>query len=166
MARPTPLLLLPAALLLGGCPFESRVPLADPDPTRFEERLAGEWTAIDETGGDTTAVTILRFNRAEYLVELQERDSEEGRFRAYVIDLGGEPILQLNELETGDRAPAYVFARYALDAGGRLHLRFIGDRIVPDSLAADAPGLQQFLRAHAADPLLDDEDTRLVLERR
>jgi hypothetical protein len=154
-----------ATLLLAGCPFESQTPLAEPSPEKTDARLVGAWIGVDEEDRDSLAVTILPFNRAEYYVETREVDGDAERYRAYLFEIGGETFVHLNGLEAGGPSPSYVFARYAIDSGGRLHLRFVGDRITPDSLDSDARGLAEFIRTHVADPALDDEDTVLVLDR-
>jgi hypothetical protein len=148
-----------------GCPYTTKAPLGIPDRNSFDTRLVGLWMGYG-TEGDSTLVRVFPFNEAEYYVEMDEQDREPSRYRAFVIDIGGERFLHFNELARDGAAPEYCFARYAFSASGDLSLRFVGEKIVPKTLAADPKALKAFLTSHLGDPTLDDEDVRLVLKKR
>jgi hypothetical protein len=150
-----------------GCPYTARVPLGDPDRNSFDKRLVGLWIGCDpDNEADSTLIRVIPFNDAEYYVELDEQDEEPSRYRAFIITIGGQEFLQINELAIGGAAPEYIFARYALSGSGELSLRFVGEEIVPKTLATDPAALKGFLAPHIDDPALDDEDVKLLLRRR
>jgi hypothetical protein len=148
--------------LTAGCPYMSKVPLGVPDRHSFDPRLVGLWMG-SENEGDSTLIRVLPFNDAEYYIELDEKDSEPSRFRAFVFDIGGQQFLHINELSRGGAPDEYCFARYAFSEDGELSLRLVGEKIVPKALATDPKSLRAFLASHIGDPALDDEDTKLLL---
>lgn len=150
-------------VFLTGCPFESRVPLGRPSPGSIDTRLVGFWSGTDLKGGDSLDILILPFNDAEYFVEVVENDESRDRYRAYAIPVAGESVLQINEVIADGESESFVLARYGFTDDRELHVRFIGDRIVPKALDSDPAGLLDFLALHLGDPELDDEDVELVL---
>jgi hypothetical protein len=154
------------APLLTGCPFDSKVPLAPPGSEAADPRLAGAWIGIDEEDQDSVTVLVLPFNGVESYVETREKSGDTSRYRVCRLELGGESFLQLNELEAEGKPESFVFARYSFETDRRLRIRFVGETIVPKTLASDAKGLAEFITAHRADPALDDPDLRLLLVRK
>lgn len=153
------------APLLAGCPFDAKVPLASPGSESADPRLVGAWIGIDEEDQDSVTVLVLPFDPVAYYVETRERSGDTSRYRVCRFALGGESLLQLNELEAEGKPESFVFARYAFETDRRLRIRFVGETIVPQALAGDAQGLAAFIAAHLADPALDDPDVRLLLVR-
>jgi hypothetical protein len=152
--------------LTAGCPYTTKVPLAVPDPHLFDPRLVGLWTGFGDSAGDSTLVRVIPFNEAEYYVETDDRGREPTRYRVFIFDIGGQQFLHFNEISMADEPSKYCFARYAFAANGDLSLRFVGEEIVPKSLAEDPASLKSFLASHLADSALDDRDVRLVLKMR
>lgn len=152
------------AVLVTGCPYSSKVPLAVPSDTVRDDRLVGEWAGADGEG-DSMRIVILPFHGGEYYAELRESDGTQSGYRVFAFDVGGARLLHINEL-SADREPAeYVFARYALSGDSELALSFVGDKIVPEALATDRVALLAFLEQHLGDPALDDQDARLLMHR-
>lgn len=152
--------------LTAGCPYTTKVPLGDPDRSSFDTRLVGLWMGYDEDGGDSTPVRVIPFNDAEYYIEIDEKDNEPGRFRAFVFEVGEQRFLHINELSMDGAHPEYCFARYVFSAAGGVSLTFVGEKIVPKTLATNPKSLKAFLASHLGDSALDDEDTKMVLRRR
>jgi hypothetical protein len=150
-------------LLLSGCPYEAKTPLGLPVRGSLDPRLLGPWTATNAQEKDTVRMLVLPFNDAEYYVELREKESRITRYRAYSVPLAGSPLLQINEIAPDSVPREFLLARYTFSPDSELLLRFIGQKIVPTTLAADARALAGFLAAHLADPDLDDEDVSLRL---
>jgi hypothetical protein len=152
---------LPLLLLLTGCPFASKIPFGAPERHSIDPRLAGSW--ISRTAdGDSAQILVLPFSDAEYFLESRDYRGRVDRYRAYLVPIAGERVLQINELSS-DPPDAYVLARYALAADGSVTLRFLGEKAVPESLKSNPAGLIGFLTARWNDPTLYDEDTRMVL---
>jgi hypothetical protein len=151
-------------VVLTGCPYSSKVPLAEPDGKATDDHLIGNWFGI-ERGGDTLQIVILPFNQSEYYAELHEKSGAPTGYRVFPFDVGGERFLHINELAPVRSALEYSFARYTFSGESELTLRFVGDKAVPTVLANDRRALLSFLKAHLADPSLNDDESALALHR-
>jgi hypothetical protein len=150
-------------LLLAGCPYESKVPLATSRPGSLDTRLFGAWVGTVSEGADSNSFLVVPFNDAEYFIEVTEKNGTASRYRAVGLEIGGQPFLQINEVSEEIPGKSFILARYTLAPGGRLNVRLVGETIPPKDLATDAKGLLGFVAAHVNDPGLDDEDIRLQL---
>ncbi len=139
-------------LLLAGCPYGSEVPLADPDQARIDPALVGEWETRDPDTGKQQRLTFLPFNEHE-LVGIAPGAPGEGVavFRAVSTPIGDETFLSVQEL--GGDAPAWFFVRYRAEER-RLVMSLVDDGLFGGRLFSSAQELQDFVRAHSADPLL------------
>lgn len=151
-------------VFLAGCPYSSRVPLAEPGPKGLDSRLVGEWNGVDAKG-DSIRITVLPFNRSEYYAELQEGSGEASRFRAFGFEVGDARLLHVNEISADKEPQEYSFARYTFPGDAEMALTFLGDTLIPASLATDPRALRSFLREHLEDPAIADEASKLVLHR-
>jgi len=151
-------------ILLVGCPFESKVPIAQPGAP-LDVRLVGLWMDADPSDPDSTRLLILPFNATEYYAELREKDNQVMRFRAFPFALEKEPYLHIDMLNPAVESASFFVARYSISDGGVLALNVVGDDAVPDSLQADAKALIAFLIEHRNDPGLKDADTSLEVRR-
>lgn len=151
--------------LLTGCPFESKIPIGDPVAGSLDSRLLGLWYWADSTSGGVTRFTVLRFNSSEYYVETAEEGGEVERSRMYIVTVGGQQFLSINDLEDDDAASSFLFARYSISEAGVLSLRFVGDKAIPESVASDRQALIDFLAARLDGSALDDPDGPFVLYR-
>lgn len=108
---------------------------------------------------------VLPVNESEYFVELIEEDEEPERLRVYLVEVGGQKLLNINEVEASSAPPSYNFARYELAESRQLWLTFIGEEGVPEALASDTLGLVDYVKSHLNDPALDDRDGPMVFRR-
>jgi hypothetical protein len=154
-----------ALVFTAGCPYTSKVPLGEPDRENFDLRLLGLWEGFDHDE-DVGPILVLSFNDAEYYVETQNEQNEPDRYRAYIVKVGGQNFLQINELGHEGADLEYIFARYAFDNDSTLSLTFVGDKNVPKDLAADSGSLSSFFAAHLNDTSLDDPDVNLIMRRK
>jgi len=67
---------LPLAVLclvfVTGCPYPSKVPLAEPRAEFVDDRLVGCWIGVD-SDGDSLRVDVFPFNQCEYYAEIHEQ---------------------------------------------------------------------------------------------
>ncbi|MFI5165629.1 MAG: hypothetical protein ACHQQS_03335 [Thermoanaerobaculales bacterium] len=159
-------LALPLVSVIGltGCPFESSVPLGEPRPGTLDARLLGEWQHA-QADGTISNFALLPFNSAEYYVELRENEQEQERYRAYLVTVGGEQFLNINQVKAERTPRPFVFARYSISKDDVLTLRFVGDKAVPKPLGNDQKRLVKFVAAHLKGNDLDDGAEPLSLHR-
>lgn len=155
-----------AAILFAGCPY-SGVPLGDPDATAFEVGLVGEWTLLADsaepdsspgTCSDST-VTLLRFNRAEYLVSARNMECRLDNIRAFPTRVGDALFLNIeDEPLSPDRtedATRYSVARADLH-GDDMLLRFVSETIGSPRTPAQ---LRELLHRRLDDPSIYEAET-------
>jgi hypothetical protein len=153
------------SILLTGCPFDSKTPIGDPVAGSIDPRLLGNWYWTESPGGSVTEFRIFRFNSAEYYLETQEEGKETERSRMYIVTIGGQKFLNANELTDDESTLSYSLARYSISDDGQLAIRFVGDKAVPEALAANRQGLIDFLASHLDGTVLDDPDGPYILSR-
>ena len=154
------------SFLLTGCPFESKTPIGDPLVGSLDSRLLGLWSWTDSTAsGGVTQFKVFRFNSSEYYVETLEKGKEVGRSRMYIVTIGGQRFLSINEIEDDEATNSFLFARYAISEAGGLSIRFIGEKAIPESLASNRQDLIDFLATHLDGIVLDDPDGPFLLYR-
>ena len=157
--------LLALSFVLTGCPYESKIPMGEPEAGSLDTRLAGIWFWIDPTSDGVTEFHIMRFNPSEYYAETLEDFEVTGRFRMYIVDAGGEPFLNIEELVEGDEGGSWMLARYSVSEAGELSIRFVGEGAVPESAASDRQALIDFLAGNLGSETLDDPDGPFILYR-
>lgn len=85
-------------LVLGGCPYESQVPLGDPATAVLDKNLQGLWLS-PSSPRDT--LSIIRFNDHEYYIESHEIKNGviiTNRGRGFTINVGKDKFLNYNDL--------------------------------------------------------------------
>ena len=169
-------LLAPAvtAVLLGGCYYESPVPLGEPDPALVDDSLTGVWVAVDPASQDTMTLRVLPFSDRELYVEVEWVDStstspfgvgptvERVRLRGFETELDGVRFMNLQLIEEEERP--YWLARFTLLPGDTLTVRPMADKAVeppPSSSAA----LRAFLRDNLENPAIYDSVATFVRRR-
>jgi len=150
-------------ILLTGCPFESNVPLAKPNSVAFDASLRGEWSNTRPDGSVGIVAVTAAGSIAE--VELRESGSEPERLRAWLVTIGDERFLNIDERKNGALPGPFVFARYSVSASGDLTLRFVGDKAVPKELREDQKNLVAFIKRHLGGSELEPGAEPLLLHR-
>lgn len=117
------LILSVVMLLLIACQYT--VPLSTAQKIDIDTALLGSWEMHankEDPDASLDSMTILRFSDTEYRLRYFSEGSDM-HFRAYLIDPGGEPILQMELLDNPDGsadseedAHRYMVAKYTLDA--------------------------------------------------
>jgi hypothetical protein len=157
-----PLLL---SFLLTGCPFDSKTPIGDPVAGSFDQRLLGTWFWAELGSGKVTEFKVFRFNSSEYYLEIQDEGKEVERSRMYIVTVGGQQFLNINDLTDDEATISYTLARYSISDAGVLTIRLVGDKAIPESLASNRQALIDFLATHLDGTVLDDPDGLFLLSR-
>ena len=152
-------------LLFTGCPYDAETSLGAPVVGSLDARLLGQWTWTDTSTHAVTRFTITKHSTSEYAVETREQDNTVEQYRAHITSVGAEPFLNIRELKKAEAKSSFSFARYTLSDAGVLTLRFVGDKAVPKSLAADRAGLVKYLSTRLQGTVLDDPDGPFVMHR-
>jgi hypothetical protein len=145
-----------AVTALAGCPFSSDTPLSDPASSVVDARLVGTWRTQDPETGEWNALTILSFNDHEMMGFAREKDPEKVNvFRLLPTSVGKDTFLSFQELGGNDKGWYYAWYEIAKDT---LRLKIVDDGLFGDRTFAGPGQLADFIRQHAADPLLYSPD--------
>lgn len=156
---------LAIALVLTACPY-SGIPLGDPDPAAFEEGLLGDWVAIGEPGQpqpEMETLTVLRFNRAEYLIVTDDAKSDSTTYmRAFATRVGHALFLNLQDQPVsrhpGADSVTYALLRVRL-TGNELFLHMVADSVGAPRTSAELTAVLERRLDEAA--IYDSEPVRL-----
>jgi hypothetical protein len=156
-----------AVLLLGGCPYSSDEPLADPSSAIFDPSLIGAWQTRDEESDEWQRLTFSRFNERELVAWARDDASGEVSLsRLFLTEIGGQRFLNVRELGSDD-AP-WHFALCIMERD-RCVLRFLDDGLFDSRTFGSAEERRQFIRTRLDDPLLYASDggnpMEMILER-
>lgn len=134
--RLLPLIALPLALLLSGCPYESSEPLSPPGPASLDARLFGAWTCRLGEDEKDARVTFMAFDAQQYVLLWEQKDETPAVLRAHASELAGRPFLNFQVPDPPDRPAerSWSFARYTLE-GERLRFTAIKGEAFPKALA-------------------------------
>lgn len=147
------------AIMLSGCQY--LVPLSEEHNINIDTDLLGYWTMLpDESDPEASidSMTVLQFSDSEYIVNYVSEGS--GMFfRAYLIAVGDQTLLQLELLGT-DEGPyeesadehRFIVANYVLDQG-KLEVKTLNTELVSRDLR-DSESLMQAFLANLDNPEL------------
>lgn len=119
------------ALVLSGCPYESKEPIAPVESAVLDASLHGGWRCLssgESNEGKTTTVTFWPFDGHQYAVSVDLPDEGLILFRAHAVKLRAAQFLNFQAL-SGDDA-GWSLLRYALVDGDLLRLRFVSDKLL------------------------------------
>ena len=162
------------ALSLGGCYYESPVPVAEPDPALMDSGLTGVWVTVEPESQDTVTLRVLPFSDRELYIEVEWVDStsttpfssgpilERERFRGFETELDGVRFMNLQLIEQEERP--YWLARFTLLPGDTLAVRPLADKAVEPPLSNSA-ALRTFLRDNLENPAIYDSVATFVRSR-
>jgi hypothetical protein len=147
---------------LAGCPFTSDTPLSDPAGAVPDTRLVGTWRTQDPETGEWNSLTILSFNEHEMAGFAREKDPDKlDAFRLFPTSIGKDKFLSFQELGGNDKG--WHYAWYEITKG-TLRLKIVDDGLFGDRTFSSPGQLVDFIRQHAADPLLYSADDEQPLE--
>jgi hypothetical protein len=121
------------ALVLSGCPYESKEPIAPVESAVLDASLNGRWrclsSASESNEGKTTTVTFWPFDRHQYAVSVDMPDEGLVLFRAHAVKVSAAQFLNFQAL-TGEEDGGWSLLRYTLVDGDLLRLRFVSDKLL------------------------------------
>lgn len=131
-----------AIAVLGGCFYESAVPLAPVNPEVFDQDLLGTWLQTDaNTGESPLRLAVFQFTGPEYYVEVLA-DTAPGkwpeasdRYRGYLTSVEKTMFMNVQELKPGDRP--YMFFRIKRTGADTLAIAGIAEDIAPQFASSE-----------------------------
>jgi hypothetical protein len=140
-------LLLATSLALTACNYD--VPLTEKPTRKIEERLLGNWVAVDKDDNKEMLMSVRRLDDANYAVAL-----DGDIYRAFHSDFAGTAFLSVQNLQPGSDDRKYVYFIWQLSAdGAQLSLKGVSTRVIPEE-TKDRAALQKLIQANLANPKL------------
>jgi hypothetical protein len=94
-------------IAMTGCPYNSKVPLSDPQKSVIDTTLLGRWVNMRTNNkGSKDTLAILKFNDHEYYIEsLENKDGKLfiERARGFTTIIGNSKILNICTLDEPDK---------------------------------------------------------------
>jgi len=135
-------------LALTACEYD--VPITASPTRQVEARLLGDWTIV--TPQKREHMQIRRFDDWNYVVSI-----DGGLLRAHHSDLGGMPLVSVQNLEDAKRKYSY-FAWVLSDDGNRLTIKMIRESLVPKE-TKDSATVVRLIESNRENPQLFEEST-------
>jgi hypothetical protein len=137
------------ALLLSGCVYQ--VPLTS-QPTRpVDDRLLGSWS------GGTNKLKIVKLDAHNYIAS-----SDGDLYRVYHSDVADTPLVTVQVLDQPN--PQYCYYSWKISDDGKLHIRMINDKIIPDDVKSSAAA-QKLVRKNLQNPELFGDDSQFTKDK-
>ncbi len=100
------------AILLGGCPYSSDVPIDSPS-VKVDERLLGKW----EPKTSESEYTVTKSDDYTFHISKKSKKSDDNTtYTAYLSNVGGDQFLNLRE--DGQSSKSYFFYKLKLSPTG------------------------------------------------
>ncbi|MDI1337333.1 MAG: hypothetical protein PSU94_14205 [Lacunisphaera sp.] len=144
-------LLLPlfaACLAFTACNYDS--PLTTKPTRRVDERLLGDWVAVDKDSQKEELMHVRQLDDSNYVAAF-----DHDIYRAFHSDFADMAFLTVQDLNSSDRL--YLYMAWEVSADGRqLKLRTVSDKIVTGKNKGQA-ALQKALQENLRNPSLLNE---------
>ena len=151
--------LIIGTVFLAGCEG-AQVPLGDANDVPIDERLLGDWMALDDEQ-EATILTIWAFNDTEYYMEFMQDDDDEAadadtmRIRAFSTEVKDYMFTNIQCINCDEDEKEWYFYSYTFDSDGKLAVQGIENKHYRDAMAemTRSKDVRKYVRAH-----LNDED--------
>jgi hypothetical protein len=149
--------LVAAALLLTACNYD--FPLTAKPTHKIDDRLLGDWVALDKDASKEEIMHVRKFDDATYAVAM-----DDDIYRVFHSDFAGVAFVSVQDLNSDERK--YLYYRWSLSPDGdRLTLQGVSDKIVPEKTKSVA-AVQQLIKANLADPKLFGDELQFSRKKR
>lgn len=153
------LLILLCLIALTGCQYD--VPVVKDAKKDIDQKVLGLWESLEKNSDDVKdRMLILKFSDREYLVHYPSNKTDGIYFKAFLIDVAGMTLVQLQCLATGKGELAgndknYALARYTVN-GEQLQFQLINTEVVSNKIK-DSEKIKDEIENNKDNPELFDE---------
>jgi hypothetical protein len=148
-----PPLLVTVCLLVGGCNYDFALTA---QPTRkVDDRLLGDWTAVDKEGGKPEMMKVRKLDASTYIIVYNG-----DLYRAFHSDFAKTPFVSVQDLDSGEGKYVYFVWRLSAD-GATLGLRSVNTDIIPQK-TKDQAAAQSLIKKNLTNPALLNEELPFV----
>ena len=142
-------------LVISGCVYD--VPITAKPTRPIDTRLLGNWTSAD----GKIKLKVVKWDNDNYIVS-KVQDNGENLYRVWHSDVAHTPLVTVQILE--ESKPQYAYWTWNLSADGRLHLRMVNDKIIPDQVKSSA-SVRKLLKQNLQNPDLFGEESQFTKDK-
>lgn len=146
--------LLVMAVMLGGCPYTSEVPIDEPS-LKVKNEMLGKW---EKKSTDKDVYTISKADKFTYQIEKTGPDSKTPSvYKAFMSEVGGD--IFMNMTETGGQSDGKTYILFKVetnDAGNKITLRGLTENI--DEKFTSSAELKKFIKKYKGLSFFYDKD--------
>jgi hypothetical protein len=125
-------------IAITGCPYNSKVPLSDPQKSVIDSTLLGRWINMRTNNkGSKDTLTILKFNDHEYYIEsLEIKDGKLfiERARGFTTVISNKKILNICTLDEPDK---FYLERYEI-VDNLMIIASVSDQFIKNAFSSTA----------------------------
>jgi hypothetical protein len=148
--------------LLGGCPYESKVPLSNSGAAKIDTALLGEWKNTEE--GEPFTMIIQQFNDHELLLlGIEDGKVQREVMRAFVTIVKDEHFLNVQEIKGLLATRGWHLANYAI-AGKTLSIRIVDDKLITKPFISSR-ALYAFVKKNLRNKELYGDGSTMIFQR-
>ena len=140
-------------LLVAGCTYD--FPLTAQPTRKVEERLLGDWAAVDKDNRKTELMHVRKLDDSTYVVSMDNDIS-----RVFHSDFAGVPFVSVQDLNAPERKYVYFVWRLSPD-GSQLSLKSVSNKVVPEQ-THDATAIRQLIEKNLSNPALFNEEIQFA----
>jgi hypothetical protein len=140
-------------VLLSGCNYD--FPLTAEPTHKVDDRLLGDWSAVDKTNQKDELMHVRRFDDSTYVVSI-----DHDIYRVFHSDFAGVPFVSVQDLNSRERKYVYFAWRLSPD-GSQLSLKSVSNKVVPEQ-TRDAATAQKFIEKNLPNPALFNEEIQFA----
>jgi hypothetical protein len=142
-------------IVISGCVYD--VPITAKPTRPIDARLLGNWTSTD----GKAKLKVVKFDNDNYIVSKVE-DKGEDLYRVWHSDVAKTPLVTVQILE--EPKTKYAYWVWNLSEDGRLHLRMVNDKIIPDDVKSSS-SVQKLLKKNLQNPALFGEESQFTKDK-
>lgn len=141
-----------------GCVYD--VPITSKPTRQIDARLLGNWTSAD----GKTKLQVVKLDNYNYIVSKNE-GNEVDLYRVWHSEVGKTPLVTVQILDKSKKSkPQYAYWVWQLSGDGRLHLRMVNDKIIPDDVKSSAM-VRKLLKKNLQNPALFGEESQFTKDK-
>ena len=151
-------------LVFTGCPYESAVPLGDPQKSVMDHDILGRWVNIrSNPSGSNDTLLIMKFNDHEYYIEshaIKNGKIKTERTRGFTTLIRNQKVLNITDLNEPGK---YVFARYEIK-GEKMVASSPTDNFIKESFSSSHDLFEFFKKNMDKEGFYEEADTLIKIK--
>jgi hypothetical protein len=140
-------------LFLAGCNYD--FPLTAQPTRKVDERLLGDWAAVDKESAKPDLMKVRKFDDSTYAVAM-----DNDIYRVFHSDFARVPFVSVQDLNSAGRKYVYFVWRLSPD-GSQLSLKSVSNKVILEQ-THDTAAIQRLIEKNLTNPALFNEELQFT----